>query len=65
MKAVRQFIVGGDLSVISNEDIPVPKDREIQIRVKFSSLNRMDLLQAKGLYPVPHGASTIIGKFRL
>lgn len=40
---------------------PAAKEGELLVRVKATALNRADLLQRKGLYPPPPGASTIIG----
>jgi len=40
---------------------PVPGAGEILIRVAGAGLNRADLLQARGLYPPPPGASAIPG----
>src|SRR5688572_22413430 len=40
---------------------PVPKSHEILIRVAASGVNRPDVLQRTGNYPVPPGASDIPG----
>jgi len=40
---------------------PVPGTDEVLIRVSASGVNRPDVLQRKGLYPVPAGASDIPG----
>ena len=40
---------------------PVPGDREIVIDVHATALNRVDLLQRRGLYAAPPGASEILG----
>jgi NADPH2:quinone reductase len=40
---------------------PVPGAGEVLIRVSASGVNRPDVLQRKGLYPVPPGASDIPG----
>jgi putative PIG3 family NAD(P)H quinone oxidoreductase len=40
---------------------PVPGPGEVLIDVAASAVNRADLLQAAGLYPVPPGASPILG----
>jgi tumor protein p53-inducible protein 3 len=47
--------------MVGSVPVPVPGNREILIRVQCSAINRMDLLQVKGAYPVPAGASNIIG----
>lgn len=40
---------------------PVPGAGEVLIRVRASGVNRPDVLQRKGLYPVPPGASDLPG----
>lgn len=40
---------------------PEPAAHEIRIRVRATALNRADLLQRRGLYPPPPGASPILG----
>jgi putative PIG3 family NAD(P)H quinone oxidoreductase len=40
---------------------PVPGEREILIEVRATALNRADLLQRRGLYPPPPGASGVLG----
>ncbi len=42
-------------------DDPVPGPGEVLIDVAASAVNRADLLQAAGQYPVPPGASEILG----
>ena len=54
----------GDLdgSIIKTDlDIPRPDLKEVLIKVKAAGVNRPDILQRKGLYKVPHGASPIMG----
>ncbi|KAI9599241.1 hypothetical protein BDF19DRAFT_470573 [Syncephalis fuscata] len=53
----------GDASqlFIGSTDKPTPKDNELLVHVKACALNRMDILQRHGLYPVPPGASSILG----
>ena len=41
--------------------VPAPKSDEVLIRVHAAGVNRPDVLQRKGLYPPPRGASPIIG----
>jgi tumor protein p53-inducible protein 3 len=40
---------------------PVPGPQDLLIRVRFTALNRADLLQRQGMYPPPPGASEILG----
>ncbi len=40
---------------------PVPAAGEVLVRVSASAVNRADLLQRKGFYPPPSGASDILG----
>ena len=41
--------------------VPIPKAHEVLIRVHAAGVNRPDVMQRKGLYPPPPGASPIIG----
>lgn len=63
MRAVIQLVPGNPNSLVINEDVPMPQPglRNILIRVQYAALNRMDLLQAKGNYPLPPGASNVLG----
>ena len=58
MKAISQE--GNDLLWKENTDPDLKKD-EVLIRIKACAINRADLLQRSGNYPVPPGASTILG----
>jgi putative PIG3 family NAD(P)H quinone oxidoreductase len=40
---------------------PNPSEDELLVKVKATALNRADLLQRRGKYPPPPGASTVIG----
>ncbi|PWA10689.1 NADPH:quinone oxidoreductase [Pueribacillus theae] len=46
---------------IGESETPEIKSGEVLIRVKATALNRADLLQRKGMYPPPKGASDILG----
>jgi putative PIG3 family NAD(P)H quinone oxidoreductase len=62
MKTIRIEAPGKDYRLVMGEaDRPVPAPGEILIRVAAAGLNRADLLQARGLYPPPPGASEIAG----
>ena len=58
MKAISQE--GNDLLWKENPD-PDLKEDEVLIHIKASAINRADLLQRSGNYPVPSGASPILG----
>lgn len=59
MKAI---IVKDDGAMVWDEaETPVPTENEVQIKVHASAINRADLMQRKGLYPPPPGASSILG----
>ena len=58
MKAISQE--GDDLLWKENPDPDLKKD-EVLIRIQASAINRADLLQRSGNYPVPPGASPILG----
>ena len=40
---------------------PIIKDDEVLVKIEAAGINRADLLQRRGLYPVPPGASDILG----
>lgn len=40
---------------------PTPKPGELLVKIEATALNRADLLQKAGKYPVPEGASPILG----
>jgi putative PIG3 family NAD(P)H quinone oxidoreductase len=46
---------------IGDTERPVPKEGEVLVKVAAFGLNRMDLPQREGAYPVPPGASHILG----
>jgi len=58
VKAISQE--GSDLLWKESPD-PVLKEGEVLIHIKASAINRADLLQRSGNYPVPPGASPILG----
>jgi NADPH:quinone reductase-like Zn-dependent oxidoreductase len=53
----------GPIESLHIADIPKPKLGKSQalVKIKAFGLNRMDLLQREGMYPVPPGASKILG----
>ena len=59
MKAVN---VREDHSLVWGEvEQPIPGENEILVRVHATAINRADLMQRRGLYPPPPGASTVMG----
>ena len=46
---------------LAETDKPAPKAGEVLIQVAAAGLNHADLIQAKGMYPPPPGASPILG----
>jgi len=62
MKAVRIEAPGPAYRlVLADESPPKPGPGQVLIRVTAAGLNNADLLQARGKYPPPPGASTILG----
>jgi putative PIG3 family NAD(P)H quinone oxidoreductase len=62
MNAIEITAPGGPevLRLVQRPD-PVPKDGELLIAVQASGINRPDVLQRKGLYPMPPGVSDLPG----
>lgn len=52
---------GPEALVPEQRDVPVPGKGEILVRVAAAGVNRPDVMQRKGLYPPPKGASDIPG----
>jgi putative PIG3 family NAD(P)H quinone oxidoreductase len=62
VKAVLLSGFGGvDVLRIGERPDPVPGDGDLLVRVRATALNRADLLQRRGKYPPPEGASDILG----
>jgi NADPH2:quinone reductase len=57
---IRSFGAPGEL-VVGERPVPAFAPGEVLIRVAASGVNRPDVLQRKGLYPVPPGISDIPG----
>lgn len=52
---------GPEVLVAEERPLPVPGPHEILIRVEAAGVNRPDVLQRKGAYPPPKGASDLPG----
>lgn len=52
---------GAEVLHLAERPVPVPGAGEMLIRVSASGVNRPDVLQRMGQYPVPPGASDILG----
>lgn len=62
MRAIDPAQPGGpDLLTVVERPVPVPGPGEVLIRVHAAGVNRPDILQRMGLYPMPPGAPTIMG----
>ncbi len=62
MRAIEIVKPGGPEVLVPGErELPVPKAGEVLIRVHAAGVNRPDVLQRTGNYPVPPGASDIPG----
>ena len=62
MKAIRVENPGTESRLVLGEcEKPVPDSHELLVRVHATALNRADLLQRSGKYPVPPGASPLLG----
>lgn len=62
MKAVVYERCGDpDVLHVADVETPLPKEGEVQIAVEAAGVSRADVLQRKGLYPPPPGASPILG----
>ena len=54
-------IEDSDTLVLRTDHAPAPGAEEVLIAVDFAGVNRADILQRMGLYPVPEDASPIMG----
>jgi NADPH:quinone reductase-like Zn-dependent oxidoreductase len=58
----KSYISNGNGSVILKElDMPSLKSSEVLVKINSFGLNRVDILQAKGLYLPPQGSSEVLG----
>jgi len=62
MKVIEMSEPGGaDVLVTGTRDIPKPSDSEVLIKVTAAGVNGPDIVQRKGFYPPPKGASDLLG----
>ena len=62
MKAVIVNSPGrADDLMIDTMQRPEPKENEVLVKVEAAGINRADILQRKGMYPPPKGASSVMG----
>lgn len=52
---------GPEVLQIEDGDMPVVGDNEVLIQVKAAGVNRPDILQRQGLYPMPKGVTPVPG----
>lgn len=56
-----QNIGDGEEMKINETGVPEPAGGQVLIKVDSAGINRLDILQKKGFYPPPNGASDILG----
>lgn len=62
MRAIDPAQPGGpDVLAVVERPVPAPGQGEVLIRVHAAGVNRPDILQRMGLYPMPPGAPSIMG----
>ena len=62
IELMRAIVVESD-QTLAWKEVPVPAlgPKEVAIAVKATAINRADLMQRRGLYPPPPGASSVLG----
>ena len=62
MRYIAATAAGGpEVLQIATTSVPAPAANEVLIGVQAAGVNRPDVMQRKGLYPAPPGASPILG----
>ena len=62
MKVIEISKPGGpDVLTSAERPVPVPKAGEVLVKVAATGVNGPDMMQRKGLYPAPAGASDLLG----
>lgn len=52
---------GPEVLHLAQRPLPVPQPREVLVKVAYAGVNGPDLMQRRGLYPAPEGASDLLG----
>ena len=52
---------GPDVLALAQRPVPTPKAGEVLVKVAATGVNGPDMMQRKGLYPAPAGASDLLG----
>ena len=52
---------GPDVLALAERPVPAPKAGELLVKVAATGVNGPDMMQRKGLYPAPPGASDLLG----
>ncbi|QLB21359.1 hypothetical protein A6B43_07410 [Vespertiliibacter pulmonis] len=50
-----------DVLFIEETNLPQPKGDELLVKVAYAGINRPDIMQRQGLYPMPKGVTPIMG----
>ena len=62
MRVIEVSAPGGpEVLVLGSRPIPTPSAREVLVKVSAAGINRPDILQRRGFYPPPPGASDVPG----
>ena len=62
MKVIEISKPGGpEVLTLAERAVPAPKDGEVLVKVAATGVNGPDMMQRKGLYPAPAGASDLLG----
>jgi tumor protein p53-inducible protein 3 len=52
---------GAEVLKLGKVKMPIPEGKQVRVKVATAGVNRADILQRKGKYPPPQGASSILG----
>ena len=59
--SMRAVIADGGKCVVEDIGLPILGEGEVLVKIVATAINRADTLQRKGLYPVPLGATPVLG----